>query len=380
MSEWLAIRRRKPRATPMRTRQVGAVLFAAGGGAAPPLEFPGIRIQEPGGAKDRLFSGSLAALLHAAVIGGLLLVAWLNPAVQEEIIPVQILREEPVIEKKSEPAPAPKALAERRAVNFAPQAQAVAPQVVNPSVIAQAAPSVAAEKLEMNSVGQVVAPKEIARSAVSVETVSAVRSVAAAQTAKIDVGGAAAPALRGPIDARAPVGPSAGPRQIVTIGASVGTGSEVTPGGGSSVREGIASNRDVLGSPDGAPLASVNTRVGQGHLRGDGGSGSGIGGGAPDCFQRPEVNRYLDQVRERTLSRWALPPGAPANQQVTLRFTLDPAGSATSVEVLSSGDRTLGSSAVDALRSASPFPPMSDPARCLARTPITATFRNPVGG
>ena len=36
--------------------------------------------------------------------------------------------------------------------------------------------------------------------------------------------------------------------------------------------------------------------------------------------------------------------------------------------------------AVDALRSASPFPAMPDAARCLVRVPIVATFSNPVAG
>jgi len=63
----------------------------------------------------------------------------------------------------------------------------------------------------------------------------------------------------------------------------------VNLGSGSSVREGIASNRDVLGSRDGAPLANVNTRVGQGFMRGDGGNGTGGDGGGnfDDCVEAP---------------------------------------------------------------------------------------------
>ncbi|NIU80493.1 MAG: hypothetical protein GWN71_45275, partial [Gammaproteobacteria bacterium] len=63
---------------------------------------------------------------------------------EEEIIKVQLIREIPV--QAPDPAPARRAIAERRSVNFSPAAQAVAPQVVNPRVVAQAAPAVSAER------------------------------------------------------------------------------------------------------------------------------------------------------------------------------------------------------------------------------------------
>jgi TonB family protein len=69
-----------------------------------------------------------------------------------------------------------------------------------------------------------------------------------------------------------------------------------------------------------------------------------------------------------------------AGLRVMLRFHLDVAGSATNVAVVKADDNALGASAVDALRSASPFPPMPDDARCLAQIPIVGTFRNPVSG
>ena len=88
---------------------------------------------------------------------------------------------------------------------------------------------------------------------------------------------------------------------------------------------------------------------------------------------------YLDQVKVRTLARWHLPPNLPPNLTVTLKFKIDLAGSATRVEVVESANRALGNSAVEALRSASPFPAMTGVVRCLAREPVVATFRNPVG-
>ena len=69
-----------------------------------------------------------------------------------------------------------------------------------------------------------------------------------------------------------------------------------------------------------------------------------------------------------------------SDQNVTLRFELDVAGSATRVSVVRASDNALGASGIDALRAAAPFPPMPEEARCLARIPIKATFSNPGAG
>ena len=147
------------------------------------------------------------------------------------------------------------------------------------------------------------------------------------------------------------------------------------------MREGVISNRDVVGSPDGAPLVSIDTAVGEGLLRGSGGTGSSVmTQTASECLDRPEVQGYLEEVQKRTLDRWILPPGIQADNRVTLRFQLDVAGSALSVSLVRASDNALGASAVDALNAAAPFPPLPNRARCLARVPITATFSNPVAG
>jgi TonB family protein len=151
----------------------------------------------------------------------------------------------------------------------------------------------------------------------------------------------------------------------------------VIGGGGSSVKEGILSNRDVVGSPGGTRIASVDTAVGEGlATAGSGGSGTGRTN-ATNCFGLPSVQSYLLSVESRTIDRWSLPPGVDPNQKVTLKFRLDVAGSASKVSLVNADDNALGISAIDALRSASPFPPIPDSARCLARVPITATFSNP---
>jgi len=383
MSQVLAIRRRHPRPTPMRSLRVGGALRGAASAAR---AFPGIEIPEPSRGRRRVLSSGLSLVLHGGVISLLLFWAWMNPVVKEQPIPVQLVKEEPappppLPKPKEEAAPAPRALAERRSLDFAPQAQAVRPQVVNPTVITPAAPLVSAQKIDMSAVAQVVAPKDISHATVVAEHVSAVSSVASAQVAKVDLGSAAAPALRGPTDASQPVGPSAGPHQITDAGSTIGTGPATATGlpGGSSVREGIASNRDVLGSPTGPRVASVNTRVGEGLLHGDGGNGAG-GGGDGDCINRPEVLAFLEQIKTRMYARWILPADVPPSQKVELQFRIDPAGSVTSVRPVGSSDPQLAASAVEALRAAAPFPPMSDRVRCMAKQQLTATFRNPLAG
>ena len=385
--------RTQKRKTPMQSRLVGAAFGrAAGGGAVVREAFPGLGIEATTSRAEAVKSGTVSAALHAALFLLLLWLAWLTPAIREEILPVQLIKEapppvakreepkpepvpEPVVE---EPAPAPKALAERRSMDFAPQAQAMAPQIVNPTVVAQASPQVNAQKIEMNQVAAVVAPQNITQATVMAERVTAVNSVAVAQTAKVDMGTAAAPALRGPANAALPAGPSVGPRQIVEHGSTMGTGTAVDMGSGSSVREGIASNRDVLGSPDGAPLANVATRVGDGFMRGDGGNGTGAGGGdISDCLSRPEVVQYQEQVRQRMYARWVVPGDVPVNQKVQLRFALDASGSVMKTELVASSDEGLGQTAVDALRSAAPFASMPERVRCLARRTLIGTFSVP---
>ena len=355
----------------------GSVAAAAAG------DFPGLTLREPEDSRRTWVTGGAAAALHFGVLGFLVLLASLAPQIAENIIPVQLMKEEEA-PRSEEPAPAPKALAERRFANFAPQVQTVAPQIINPRVISDAAPAVRADALQMDAVSSVVAPRQITRSSAPVvERVSAVNSPIRARASAVDVRGVGGPAVRGPIKIDAPVGPSVGPRKVDVASTvpSMGTGKLNIGGSGSSVREGVISNRDVVGSPGGAPLVSIDTAVGDGILRGSGGTGSSVmTQSASECLGRPEVRHYLDTVKKRTLDRWILPPGIRADNRVTLRFQLDVAGSAVSVSLVRASDNALGASAVDALNAAAPFPPLPNRARCLARLPITATFSNPVAG
>ena len=361
----------RPRRVRHRARRIAAAFTPPASGQAAALTFP-IAFHEPESSKRTLVTGSFAALLHFGVVATLVFLASLAPVIEEVLIPVQLLHDEPPA--PDEPAPAPKALAERRSLDFAP-ARAVMPQIVNPNVFADASPAVIAEALEMEAVASVVAPAQIQRSHTVVEHVSAVQSSAAARATAVDIASVGVPAVRGPVKVVAPVGPSVGPRAVAvaSTGATMGSAT-LDIGSGSSVREGIVSTRDVRGSSTGALLVSVDTEVGEGFLGGTGGTGTGSGIGAGRCNDRPEVQAYMAQIRSRTLQRWRLPPGVPVDERVTLRFKLDVAGSASAVHVVKSSDNALGASAVDAMRSASPFPPIPEAARCLAQGRIRATF------
>lgn len=359
----------RPRVTRNRAKfRLGTAFTPATAGVAMP-DFP-MGFPEPDTGKSKLASGGISAAIHLGVIGLLLLFASMNPEIVEEIIPVTLLHEE----APKTPAPARKALAERRSLDFAPAMQTVRPQIVNPRVIANAAPAIDAEMLQMDSLNAVAAPTQVKHSSIDVDRVSPVGAVGGYQASKVDLNQAAGPAVRGPIGAVAPVGPSVGPRKIAgTDGNSFGTGS-LAINQGSSVRDGVLSSRDVVGSPTGGVLVSVDTAVGEGNLRGPGGTGTGLlsDAVATDCVERPEVKAYMAELKQRIDSRWSLPYGVE-DKRVTLKFALDVAGSASTIELIK-GDNAIGASAIDAMRASSPFPPMPDRVRCLANKRITATF------
>ena len=108
-----------------------------------------------------------------------------------------------------------------------------------------------------------------------------------------------------------------------------------------------------------------------------GGTGTGTGGGSNTGLKgipNSDYNQYLNQLKKRVESVWRYPEGVTGVQKVTVRFTLDRAGKLTQAEVLESSDTKLNASAVEAMKRASPFPPIPESLKDLANEPLIMRF------
>jgi protein TonB len=118
------------------------------------------------------------------------------------------------------------------------------------------------------------------------------------------------------------------------------------------------------GSKSGTGLAGGGTGTGSG-----GGSSTGLKG-----ISNADYNQYLNQLKKRVESVWKYPENVSGVQKVAIRFTLDRAGKLTLAEVLDSSDARLNGSALDAVRRASPFPPIPESLKDLANEPMIIRF------
>lgn len=118
------------------------------------------------------------------------------------------------------------------------------------------------------------------------------------------------------------------------------------------------------GSKSGAGLAGGGTGTGTG-----GGSTTGLKG-----ISNADYNQYLNQLKKRVESVWKYPENVTGVQKVAIRFTLDRAGKLTIAEVLDSSDARINASALDAMRRASPFPPIPESLKDLANEPMIIRF------
>ncbi|MAE96725.1 MAG: hypothetical protein CL910_18920, partial [Deltaproteobacteria bacterium] len=243
MTDRFVVGRRNKKTHPMRRYRLGAALPAAlpGGGT---IEFPGSEMPEPESGGRRWITGGVSAVAHAALVALLIYFASLVVEEEETIFEVDLLEE---VASEEEPAPAPTAIAESLA-EFAPQQMELTPQIVNPTVIQNQAQPIFQQQIDTAVVAPIVAPTQVRMNTVQVDQVGRVGSVASATTAAV-VPNYQGPALAGPIQHVAPVGVVAGPRAVAT-GTNIGTAVD-SLGSGSSVRDGIASNRDVFGAKEG---------------------------------------------------------------------------------------------------------------------------------
>ncbi len=132
--------------------------------------------------------------------------------------------------------------------------------------------------------------------------------------------------------------------------------------------KGTGSGAGPYGAPGG-------TQDGKG-TRG-GGTGSGIGGGSSSGLRGTlsgDYGQYLKLIEKRVFSVWKYPDGASGVQKVSVRFTLDRAGKLSQVEVLDSTDPRINSSALEAMKKASPFPPIPESLKELAGESLIIRF------
>jgi TonB family protein len=108
-----------------------------------------------------------------------------------------------------------------------------------------------------------------------------------------------------------------------------------------------------------------------------GGTGAGSGGGSNTGLKgipNSDYSQYLNQLKKRVESVWKYPDDVSGVQKVTVRFTLDRAGKLTQAVVLESSDTRLNASAVEAMKRASPFPPIPESLKDLANEPLIMRF------
>ena len=369
MSASLHVRRRpRKRRTPFDLEALFASPARAGAAGGLAADGPSLLPPEPESARSTLVSGSLSLLLHGAIIGALILAAALAPV--DEIIPVTIIREKPG--SKEEPAPAPRRVVPRRAV-----ARTAAPQVVQ-QVTAQpvVAQPVVAQVVQMAQVNQ-SAPTEIARQQTVAQTVTAQTQTQTATRVQMNYSKTGPTAVR-VAGLQAPQAVYTGP-QVVETRAPVAVSQEFVN---------YAANAQQVYDPQaelsaeqmdmGAMGIEIETSVADSLLEGRGTGGNGKAIGTVACNNSAPVHRYYALIKDKTLSRWEVPPDTPSGEEVKLRFELDASGSATKVEFIRATSPALGDSAVRALRESSPFPAMNDAVRgCLADTPLRAKFSVP---
>jgi TonB family protein len=132
--------------------------------------------------------------------------------------------------------------------------------------------------------------------------------------------------------------------------------------------KGTGSGSGPLGVPGGSPTGTG--------LAG-GGTGTGTGGGSTTGLKgipNADYSQYLNQLKKRVESVWKYPEEVTGVQKVTVRFALDRAGKLTQAVVLESSDSRLNASAVEAMKRASPFPPIPESLKDLANEPLIMRF------
>ncbi|MBW2384924.1 MAG: TonB C-terminal domain-containing protein [Deltaproteobacteria bacterium] len=395
MTSKLATRPHRKRSRhPIVLSLAGTPLTASAGPA------PRLGLATPHTGRERALVTAISAGIHAAVLAALATtVALVPPGLIDKVIPVAILREPSQLPgSNAEPAPAgPKAVGPARP-NAAAMASAAGLTPEQAAALRRAALEAARRaiaQVQLEADTSPTLPTQIERREVSAErmTARAAANLSPATPVAIDM----APMRIDAADLAALDIDTEGPRDI-----------DAASLGDLTAPEALAAlqaydDRDYTGSvhattvSPGATLAgagtgsgAVDTGIPGGDYAGGGGGGGGGGGtfgagtggqggaeGIVRCLESLHVQRYQEMMKQRTDARWRVPQDVPGDARVILRLSLDVAGVARNVEVVSADTERLGASAMRALLSASPFPPMDGANRCLADKRIKMTFTVP---
>lgn len=144
-----------------------------------------------------------------------------------------------------------------------------------------------------------------------------------------------------------------------------------------ALREGIQVPGALKGTGTGMGPYGVPGGIREGKGTAGGGTGTGVGGGSYSGLKgtsSTDYDRYFKSIEKRVYSVWKYPDDVTGIQKVVVRFVLDKAGKLTQAEVLDSNDSRINASALEAMRKASPFPPIPDSLKDLAGEPLIIRF------
>ena len=113
---------------------------------------------------------------------------------------------------------------------------------------------------------------------------------------------------------------------------------------------------------------SASAHLGDGNYYGTG-SSTGLKG-----VPAVDFDNYFNEVKRRVESFWKFPDGVSGEQKAAVVFILDRDGNLLKADILESSDVHLNASAIDAMKNASPFPPMPDGLKDLANKPLRMQF------
>jgi TonB family protein len=155
-------------------------------------------------------------------------------------------------------------------------------------------------------------------------------------------------------------------------------GKETGAGDGlSALKEGAEVPGALKGGGTGSGPYGVPGGVRDGKGIAGGGTGTGVGGGSSSGLKgkySTDFGQYLKSLEKRVYAVWKYPESASGLQKVSVRFVLDRAGKLAQAEVVESTDPTINASALEAMKKASPFPPIPENLKDLAGEPLIIRF------